>query len=243
MGAVVVITAIAIWLVPVDEEDVPPTLPELPSAGGTSEPLPLPAEPGMSGAHPPRSGEETAEAGISAPDAALSGTSLPSVPGGDEERADVLPASGTGNSESLALPPPPGGIATVTGGGEGARTFLYELRAGGAKPDPDVVYAEAERRQGEGELEDAYLLYRYAARHGQVQAAMWLGTAADPTYHTQDGSYLPEPAPGQAFKWYSMAAAAGDDQAGQRLQALRERLERDAAAGDEQAQRLLLQWR
>ena len=147
------------------------------------------------------------------------------------------------SSESLALPPPPGGIATVTGGGEGARAFLYELRAGGAEPDPETVFTEAERMQGEGNLEDAYLLYRYAARHGQVQAAMLLGTSADPAYHTAANSYLPEPEPGQAHKWYSMAAVAGDAEAAQRLAALQAHVEREAAAGDEQARRLLLLWR
>ena len=81
----------------------------------------------------------------------------------------------------------------------------------------NLVFDEAERRQGEGNLEDAYLLYRFAARHGQVQAAMILGTQADPAYHGGAGGYLPEPAPGQAFKWYSKAAEAGNDEAVQRL--------------------------
>ena len=40
MALVAVITAIAIWLVPVDEKEAPPSLPELPSAQGTAEPLP-----------------------------------------------------------------------------------------------------------------------------------------------------------------------------------------------------------
>ncbi len=167
----------------------------------------------------------------------------PGVTGTLESSSGAQQSSATGTSRSLDLPLPPGGVATVTAGGEGARTFLYGLRAGGAQPDPEVVFAEAERLQGKGELEDAYLLYRYAARHGQMQAAMKLGTAADPAYHSAATSYLPEPAPGQAHKWYSMAAAAGDVEAGQRLEELHGRLERDAAAGDEQAQRLLLKWR
>ena len=227
MVLVAVITAIAIWLVPVDEEQAPPPLPELPSAQGTSEALPLPDAPGMSGALPPVSESATSEA-------------LPS-PSGPATSADVPPPS-TGPSEALALPPPPGGIGTVTNGGERARAFIYELRAGGAQPDPEVVFAEAERMQGEGNLEDAYLLYRFAARHGQTQAAMNLGTQADPAYHTAASSYLPEPEPGQAYKWYSMAAAAGNGEAAQRLQDLRKRVQRDAEAGDEQARRLLLQW-
>lgn len=221
MVLVVVITAIAIWLVPVDEKVAPPSLPELPSAPGTTEPLALPDEPGMS-------------------DADMSG-SLPTASVGDATEAPQA-SSAPGTSKSLALPPPPGGIATVTGGGEGARAFLYELQTDGGQPDPTVVYAEAERRQGEGDLENAYLLYRYAARHNQAEAAMALGTTADPAYHSAATSYLSEASPGQAHKWYSKAAAAGDEEAGQRLQKLRERVEKDAAAGDVQAQRLLLQW-
>lgn len=230
MVLVAVITGIAIWLVPVDEEQSPPSLPELPSASGTTEePLALPSEPGMPDEQP--SPEPTA----------MSGTMPP--PSEADAPEDSPAPSGQETTAALALPPPPGGIATVTGGGEGARTFLYELQTGGAKPDPAVVFAEAERQQAEGNREDAYLLYRFAARHGHTQAAMTLGTQADPAYHAGAGGYLPEPEPGQAYKWYSMAAAAGEAEAGQRLQALRQQLERDAAGGDEQAGRLLLQWR
>ena len=181
MVLVVVITAIAIWLVPDGEEQAP----------------------------------------------TMSLPSLPSVPE---------------TSEELALPPPTGGIATVTNGGDGARAYLYELRASGAQPDADVVFTEAERLQGEGNLEDAYLLYRFAARHGQPQAALNLGTQADPAFHTTTISYLPEPEPGQAYKWYSAAAEAGNEEAPQRLLALHKRMQQDAANGNEQAQRLLLQW-
>ena len=228
MVLVAVITAIAIWLVPVDDEEAPPSLPELPSATGTTEPLRLPDEPGTPATSPPAS-----EPAVSA--------SLSIQPPADATEARES-SSAPGTSESLALPPPPGGIATITTGGEGARAFLYELRANGTQPDPQVVYDEAQRMQGTGDLENAYLLYRYAARHGQVEAAMALGSSADPAYHETTSSYLSEPSPGQAHKWYSMAAAAGDEDASQRLKDLRGRVERDAANGDKQAQRLLLQW-
>ena len=131
-------------------------------------------------------------------------------PSGPAATGETPSPSGTGTTETLTLPAPPGGIGTVTGGGERARAFIYESQAGGAQPDPAAVFAEAGRMQGEGNLEDAYLLYRFAARHGQVQAAMILGTQADPAYHGGAGGYLPEPAPGQAFKWYSKAAEAGN---------------------------------
>jgi hypothetical protein len=180
MALVAVITAIAIWLVPVDDNKEQPSLPALPTSQDATEDLPL--------------------------------------------------------------PPPPGGIATVTNGGDRARAFIYELRSGGAQPDADVVFAEAERLKQEGDLEDAYLLYRYAARNGQTQAALILGTWSDPAFHATANSYLPEPEPGQAYKWYSIAADGGDEEAPQRLLALHQHLQREAAAGDKQARRLLLQW-
>ena len=96
--------------------------------------------------------------------------------------------------------------------------------------------------QNEGNLLDAYLLYRFAARHGQAQAALILGTQADPAYHAAASSYLPEAEPAQAYKWYSVAATAGSEEATLRLQNLHKRVQQDAAVGDEQARRLLLQW-
>lgn len=215
MLLVAVITAIAVWLVPVDEEKSPLSLPVPPSAPDTPIALPLPPGTDAAGELPQQAPSET-----SAP----------------------LRSAAT-SSEALPLPPPPGGVATITNGGDAARAFIYELQAGGAQPDADVVFAEAERMQDAGDQEDAYLLYRFAARHGQEQAAMALGTSADPAFHTEVTSYLPEPDPGQAYKWYGMAAAAGNDEAEQRLQDLQLRVQQEAAAGDEQARRLLLQWR
>lgn len=211
MALVAIITGIAVWLVPVDDKETTPSMPELSPIARVKESSPPSADAGLPAATEDASGDQASDA--------------------------------EGESRSLDLPLPPGGVATVTDGGEGARTFLYKQQSLGAEPDPESVFAEAERLQARGELEDAYLLYRFAARHGQVQAAMKLGTAADPAYHSADNSYLPEPSPGQARKWYSLAAAAGDAEATRRLEALRARLERDAAAGDEQAARLLLQWR
>ena len=206
MSLVAVITALAIWLVPVGEKQSLPSLPPLPAVPETtSEALPLP------------SAVDSLEA-------------LPS------------PAAAA-TAEVLLLPPPPGGVATVTNGGDGARAFIYELRSDGAQPDADVVFTEAERMQEAGDQEDAYLLYRFAARHGQAQAAMTLGTQADPAFHTAVTSYLSEADPGQAYKWYSVALAAGNDTAGLRLQDLHRQVQQAAVAGDEQARRLLLQWR
>lgn len=193
MILVAVLTAIAIWLVPVDRQEQPPSLPSLPSQPGKVEKLPLPA----------------AEGSLEEPEEAL-------------EEA---------------------GITALLNGGDNARDFLAGQRADQGEPDVGRVFTEAQRRQEDGKLEDAYLLYRYAARHGHAEAAFILGTQADPAFHEAAGGYLPQADAAQAFKWYSLAQAAGNGEAGERLQELRERLQQDAADGDAQAGRLLLQWR
>jgi len=169
--------------------------------------------------------------------------SLPPLSSAPDSTAAAPLSPATASPELESLPPPSIGIAATTSGGERARTFIDALRAVGQQPDADRAFAEAERLQGEGNLEDAYLLYRFAARHGQEQAALFLGIQADPAFHTAVTSYLHEPDPGQAYKWYSVAAVAGNDEAALSLQALRQRVQQDAEAGDEQARRLLLQWR
>jgi len=148
--------------------------------------------------------------------------------------------------ESLPLPPPPasGDEATAAQSqGDKARTIVAEWRAGDRQPEPGEVFARAEQLQSEGQLEDAYLLYRLAARQGHAPAALVLGTQADPAFYTAETSVLPGPDPEQAYKWYRAAAAAGDEQAERRLQQLRDNVERSAAGGDAAAQRLMLQWR
>ena len=181
MAAVAIITILAIWLVPSQQEEAPPALPQLTTAA------------------PPMEAEN-----------------------GPLSPADATPAS--------AMP------------GDRARAIITGLRAGGGEPDPVEVFANAQRLQDEGHPDDAYLLYRYAANHGVVQAALLLGTRADPAYYTADGNILPEPEPEQAIKWYRMASAEGNAEAMARLQALRNQLKQASAAGDAQADRLLLLW-
>lgn len=145
------------------------------------------------------------------------------------------------------LPPLTDGSAADGRAGDRARVFVADLRSGPTEPDPDTVFIEAERLQGEGYSVDAYLLYRYSARHGHGQAALLLGTQADPAFNTaaspaaaNSDSLNDEPE--QAYKWYSMAVEAGVEEAAARLQALRKRVEQSAMAGDERAQRLMLLW-
>ena len=126
--------------------------------------------------------------------------------------------------------------------GNRARGFIASLRSDGAEPDPDTVFVEAMRLQGEGNAVDAYLLFRFAARHGHGQAALVLGNQADPAYRDADIPDSLKDQPEQAYKWYSMAAEEGIDEAAAQLQALRKRMEHSASNGDERAQRLLLLW-
>ena len=183
MAAVALITILAIWLVPGQQEEAPPALPQLTTAA------------------PPMETENE-----NAPPSPAVETSAPAMPG------------------------------------DRARAIIAGLRAGGGEADPVEVSANARRLQDEGYSEDAYLLYRYAANNGDVQAALLLGTQADPAYYTDAGNILPGPEPEQAIKWYRMASAEGNAEAVERLKALRSRLEQASAAGDVQADRLLLLW-
>jgi hypothetical protein len=155
-------------------------------------------------------------------------TSLPDLP--------VTPQSGAD------LPALVDRSAADAGAGDRARAFIADLRSVHNEFDPDAVFNEAERLQGEGHIVDAHLLYRFAARHGNGQAAMVLGTQADPAFYTATNPDTLQDNPEQAYKWYSMAAAAGIDEAVTRLQALRQNVELSASSGDERAQRLLLLW-
>jgi hypothetical protein len=126
--------------------------------------------------------------------------------------------------------------------GDRARAFIASLRNDGTEPDPDSVFVEAIRLQGGGYAVDAHLLFRYAARHGHGQAALVLGNQADPAFRDADIPDSLKNQPEQAYKWYSIAAAEGIDEAADQLQALREHMEQSASNGDERAQRLLLLW-
>jgi len=184
MVLIAVVTLVAIWLVPSDEEEVPQALPEMASAPQAEQPVPLP---------------------------------LP--PAGEDE--------GT----------------AIQGEGETARAIVAKLRAENTEPDSGEVFARAEKLQSEGQLDDAYLLYRLAARQGHAQAALVLGTQADPAFYTSEISVLPGPDAQQAYKWYRAAAAAGNEEAVERLQQLRKHVEQSAAEGNAAARRLMLQWR
>ena len=125
--------------------------------------------------------------------------------------------------------------------GAKARALIAEMRASG-QIDPQAVFDAAEAAQTSRDLADAYLLYFFAAREGHTSAALALGRQADPQSHDPDNSVFETPDLNQAHKWYQLAAQNGNDEGRQQLAALRIRVERQAAAGDPEAQRISLLW-
>ncbi len=170
------------------------------------------------------------------------------VPGDKKGTPPALPemASPPQAEQPAPLPLPPLGENEGTAQqheGDRARAIVAKLRAGNTEPDSGEAFARAEQLQSEGQLADAYLLYRFAARQGHAQAALVLGTQADPAFYTSETSVLPGPDPQQAYRWYRAAAAAGNEEAVARLQQLREHVEQSAVDGNAAARRLMLQWR
>jgi hypothetical protein len=171
------------------------------------------------------------------------------VPDDKKEPPPALPAMTSPPQEeepAVPLPLPPVSQDKGTApqrDGDRARAIVAKLRAENSEPDAGEVFAQAEQLQSEGKLDDAYLLYRLAARQGDARAALVLGTQADPAFYTSETSVLPGPDPQQAYKWYRAAVAAGNEEAAGRLQKLRKQVEQSAVDGNATAQRLMLQWR
>lgn len=161
----------------------------------------------------------------------------------DKEEPPGLPEFTEPPGSLPSLAPDAGDGTAIVRTGDRARAIITNLRAENSEPNPDEVFRQAEQLQSENQLEDAYLLYRFAARQGHAQAALIMGSQADPAFHTAENSILPMPDLEQAYKWYRVAAAAGNEEAETRLQSLRERVEQSAADGDGPAERLMLQWR
>jgi len=165
------------------------------------------------------------------------------VPDNSQPTPPPLPELPVTQKGDAGLPRPADGSGAIIREGDRARAFITSLRSDRTEHDLDTVFVEAKRLQDEGYSVDAHLLYRFAARHGHGQAALVLGTQADPTFYAATSPDTLQDNPEQAYKWYSMAAAAGIEEAVTRLQALHQNLELSASAGDERAQRVLLLWK
>jgi len=122
------------------------------------------------------------------------------------------------------------------------RAIIARLKAQRQKPDLDDVFRQAEAFILKGQLEDAHLLLFFAARLGHPMSARTLGSMFDPNHHTSSTSLMDEPDLAQSYKWYKIAADAGDPVALERLSELKILVELAASSGDEEAKMLLLNW-
>ncbi len=127
--------------------------------------------------------------------------------------------------------------------GETARGLIAHQGKTLSSADIEAIYERAEGLRKAGKLDDAYLLYFYAARNGHGRSALTLGDMAAPDRFQSAGSPLDHPDPYQAYKWYRAAEKAGVEEAAARLRKLEESLRTAANDNDAQAQRLLLLWR
>lgn len=106
----------------------------------------------------------------------------------------------------------------------------------------DDAFERAQAFQADGQLDDAQVLYFFGARQGHSGSAFALAEMNDPNHHSPETSLLAEPDAFQAYRWYSEARDGGIAAADARLAALMEWAQAAAAAGDGDADRLLLQW-
>jgi hypothetical protein len=112
----------------------------------------------------------------------------------------------------------------------------------GAQTALDEAFEKAQSFQADGQLDDAQVLYFFGARQGHPASAFALAEMNDPNHHSPETSLLDEPDAFQAYRWYSAARDGGIAAADARLTALKEWAQTAAAAGDGEADRLLLQW-
>ena len=162
------------------------------------------------------------------------------------EQASSVVAETTGQTETrqpaAETPVAAAFEAAPVADGETARDLIAALRSGADnRPLAELDRLAAEFQQ-QGRPTDAYLLWFFAARQGDGQAAFSLGGLHDPNHFEAGSRLLTEADPTQAYKWYSLAAKREIPQALERLQALRTTLQKQADAGDLAANRLLLNW-
>jgi TPR repeat protein len=92
-----------------------------------------------------------------------------------------------------------------------ARLFLE------GQPTPEEAFARANALREEGQVEAAFLIYRYAAELDHPEAAVAVAGMYDPQTYSPETSPLPRPNPVVARRWYEAAVGAGDTEALLRL--------------------------
>jgi hypothetical protein len=88
---------------------------------------------------------------------------------------------------------------------DGIRRFVA------SNPEPAAAREKGDALATSGKLLDGqFLLFKYAAEHGDIKAARAMGTFYDPHTWAKDKSPLPAPNPLEAARWHKMAAEGGD---------------------------------
>ncbi len=249
MLVVVMLTGLAVWLVPDDEEeiDLKKPLPQLDSVIQPidSEDNALPPLESVSAIRPleeiESDGAEDTSKDEGSPESVSTIRPLEEIESDGAE--DTSKYEGSPESESSTKPQENTPTdQPVRQKDVDVRVMISELRNAGSDAG-QKAYDEAEKRRRAGDNENAYLLYFFAARNGHGDSALVLGTMADPIYHTSFTSALIAPDPAQAIKWYKKAIDAGNDSAKKNLADLTKHLKTQAENGSSEAQRLLLQLR
>ena len=132
----------------------------------------------------------------------------------------------------------------IDGPGSTARAYITDLEKSDQVIDLDIIFEHAELLSKQNKPVDAYLLDFYAAKRGHGNAAFQLAKMADPATFSQGSKMLMFNKPNitQANKWYSQAAFVGHPQAKHFLKQMRARIISKAASGDEDSQRLVMQF-
>jgi hypothetical protein len=169
-----------------------------------------------------------------------------------EARGIIAEIESRREAESAAAPPRPRAALierpdepAVQPVGGGAIAVTPEPAAAaptGANAELDAAYDRALELQANGQLDDAQVLFFFGARRGHPRSAFTYAELNDPLHHSPATSLLAEPDAFQAFRWYSAALDGGVEAAVSRLAELHEWAEKEAAAGNDEAERLLLQW-
>jgi len=154
--------------------------------------------------------------------------------GRDDAAAPAQPAVDLIGQDDTGQPAAGGAIAVTPPPAAAAPT--------GATAELDLAFEQAMQLQAEGKLDDAQVLLFFGARRGHARSAFAYAELNDPNHHSPETSLLAEPDAFQAYRWYTAARDAGMDEAEERLAALRAWTETEAAAGNAEAERLLLQW-
>lgn len=176
-------------------------------------------------------------------DAAEQATSTPApAPAVSGETSQTEPGQ-PGTAEASVKEPPAEPVETrPMAEGDTAREIIAAQRSGADSRPLSELDRLAAQYQEQGRTTDAYLLWFYAARQGDGQAAFALASLHDPNHFEAGNDLLSEADSTQAYKWYSAAAAQAVPQAQERLSALRLSLKQQADGGDLSARRLLLNW-